>query len=134
MPRKNDPRYKDPDYHNKYYAANRAKIVARACAQVKKRWETDPEYRNHRRNKNYIRFYGITLDQYNEMLMSQNNSCAICKTPQVEGTKKRLCIDHCHDSKIVRGLLCYECNFALGKFKDDVNLLKAAIEYLEKQS
>lgn len=77
------------------------------------------------------RFYGITPEHYLHLLDSQSGKCAICGYKPEPG-KRRLAIDHCHTHKHIRGLLCSECNSALGKFKDSVNILKAAIKYLTK--
>jgi len=71
-----------------------------------------------------------------ELKVSQDNACAICKTPSDEiphSTFKYnpLVIDHSHTSGVVRGLLCPTCNNLLGHAKDNVELLKAAITYLQ---
>ena len=77
------------------------------------------------------RQYGITLEQYNEMLIDQDYKCAICgNEDEVEGRK--LAIDHCHKTKKVRGLLCGKCNRGLGLFYDDLELLQNAISYLAR--
>ena len=75
------------------------------------------------------RDYGLTYDQYLCMLKSQGGVCAICGKAE---EKRRLAVDHCHNTGVIRGLLCGMCNTAIGKLNDDVNLLKKAIEYLEK--
>lgn len=73
--------------------------------------------------------YGITLDDYIKMHEDQHGVCAICKQP--ERVKNRvLTVDHCHKTGKVRGLLCFDCNTALGKFKDNTELLETAIGYL----
>jgi len=71
--------------------------------------------------------YGITIETYDEMLALQNNVCAICFQ---ESKDRALAVDHCHKTGKVRGLLCASCNNGLGRFKDDINLLQKAIEYL----
>lgn len=85
---------------------------------------------------NRMRQFGISDDQYLSMWESQNGQCAICKNPEtaryVDGKVKNLAVDHCHSSKKVRKLLCQRCNTALGSFKDDPELLRAAINYLEE--
>lgn len=70
--------------------------------------------------------YGITKEAFNEMLISQNRECAICKCNIDDSSH----IDHCHSSGNVRGLLCRSCNHGLGNFKDSVNNLSNAIKYL----
>jgi len=79
---------------------------------------------------NLIKNYGINADQYDAMLKEQNNVCAICNKEEM--CDRLLAVDHCHTSKKVRGLLCTNCNMALGKFQDNVNYLKKAVEYMEK--
>lgn len=64
------------------------------------------------------------------MLDDQGGVCAICSKEDAAG--KRLAVDHCHETGKVRGLLCLKCNTVLGKMNDEVNLLKKAIAYLEK--
>jgi hypothetical protein len=60
------------------------------------------------------------------MLEDQKNRCAICKKDN-----KKLCIDHDHSTGIVRGALCTTCNSLLGMAKDNIQILKSAIEYLQ---
>jgi len=78
--------------------------------------------------------YGITLEEYNEFLRIQNNVCAICgsKNKHYKTKKDLLCIDHCHKTNKVRGLLCHSCNRALGMLKEDIEIFKNAIIYLKK--
>jgi hypothetical protein len=74
--------------------------------------------------------YNITLEDYNKILENQGSKCAICKTNQLDLSTK-LHVDHCHTTGIVRGLLCYNCNSGLGRFKDNINFLNTAINYLK---
>jgi hypothetical protein len=80
---------------------------------------------------NMMHNYGITIKQYDEMAKKQNNRCAICNMHQSE-LKLALCIDHNHNSKEIRELLCHRCNAGLGMFKESKELLRKATEYLEK--
>lgn len=81
------------------------------------------------RNKNYKDRYGITLDDYNDMLTAQDYRCYLCGTHNEES---KLYVDHCHTTKTVRKLLCQHCNSGLGHFKDDPKVMKKAIDYLRK--
>ena len=76
--------------------------------------------------------YGMSLETYSEMLKEQDHSCAICKTNEAEVFKQVLYVDHCHNTGKIRGLLCMQCNAGLGKFKDSLNMLEAAKDYLKK--
>jgi len=82
------------------------------------------------REKHLMSKYGITLDDYSNMLEKQNSVCSICKL--TNKSDRRLSVDHCHTTGNVRGLLCDTCNTALGKFRDNIDLLKEAIKYLKK--
>lgn len=88
--------------------------------------------KDKRRNSDYVRMYGITLTEYNKMLKEQYNCCKICGTHESKQIHNKLVVDHCHSSGAVRGLLCNNCNTALGLLKDDVSLFKSCIEYLEE--
>lgn len=87
-------------------------------------------------DKRLKRDYGISLPDYLQMLDDQNHKCKVCggegfsmHTHRDDTVK--LVVDHCHDSRTVRGLLCHNCNRALGLFKDKVNVLEEAIKYLK---
>lgn len=84
-----------------------------------------------KRNTLYKSRYGITLDDYNDMFAEQSGCCFICGVHQSE-LKISLCVDHCHVTNKVRGLLCRKCNSALGLLGDDINILKKAVQYLEE--
>ena len=74
--------------------------------------------------------YGISYAEYTIMLEAQQGACAICGTTST-GKRKAFHVDHCHTTGKVRGLLCGNCNSGIGNLKDDVALLKRAIQYLE---
>lgn len=108
-------------YKKKYRENNKEEINAR-IREKRSKMEVKPF--------DYLkRGYGLTYDQYLEMLKSQSGVCAICGKAE---QKRRLAVDHCHHTGAIRGLLCGLCNTAIGKLNDDVNLLKKAVEYLEK--
>jgi hypothetical protein len=84
---------------------------------------------NTNRNSSLKRLFGIDQKDYEVLLIKQNNQCAICKKIK---SQKNLDIDHCHDTKIIRGLLCRPCNLGLGYFKDNPELLIKAAQYLRR--
>jgi hypothetical protein len=122
--------YKDPE---------KAKIAAKA------RYKRDKEKRQqsakewHLRDKDHAKLvwmkarlkkrYNITLDCYNEIYNRQDGKCAICKVVFLE-LKDAPHVDHDHQTDLVRGLLCNNCNWGLGQFKDNLDNLLSAIEYL----
>ena len=73
--------------------------------------------------------YGVTVEQRDQMVASQNGLCAICSIV-LQTTTKGPCVDHNHATKEVRGILCSKCNSALGLLGDDPSILQAAIGYL----
>ena len=78
----------------------------------------------------FVRSYGITAIEYEEMSKSQNNLCAICKSTGSGKYGDRLVVDHCHTTGKVRGLLCWPCNIGLGMFKDKPDILDTVKAYL----
>jgi hypothetical protein len=116
----------------------KSRKLSPAQLRVKERWRVknpdyvSPNYNKNKemaRNRHYLKRYGISLEHYNTLLQNQNNECKICKTKN--GThNKRLAVDHCHKTGGIRGLLCLNCNQGLGKFKDNIELLDVAREYL----
>ena len=103
-------------------AKNRGKYNAES-----RKWRKD--HPNEIRGHNLKRHYGITLDYYNRLYISQNGKCAIC-----EIKLPRLLVDHCHDSGIVRELLCGNCNKMIGFASEDTTILEKAIKYVNKHS
>ncbi len=74
--------------------------------------------------------YGISVEEYQRLAEAQNYCCLGCGTRQSE-LKKTLFVDHCHVTKTVRGLLCQNCNFAVGCFQDNPGVCANAIKYLK---
>jgi hypothetical protein len=108
---------------NAYYQANKEWIQerARASRQTRKR-ANDPSLRSRKLKRRY----GISAAEYDALLTRQGGVCAICR----KRSKERLCVDHCHLTGTIRGLLCRKCNTALGYLKDDQASLVAALAYL----
>lgn len=144
------------NYMKQYYAKHKDKWESRQKTEEYKRnkntkrnnrYHTDIEYREKKKAKareynqqhpekkfiQHLSEFELTIDDYNQMLESQNYRCAICGD---EGNKenrfRKLSIDHGHKTGKVRGLLCSNCNFLLGQAKDDIGILRNAITYLEE--
>ena len=83
-----------------------------------------------RRNNNKRRNPGWDITRYEEFVVLQNNLCAICGTS--DPILSDWCCDHDHKTNQARGLLCLQCNAGLGYFRDNPEVLKSAIEYLNK--
>lgn len=113
--------------HNKeYYLKNKDK----KRIYDSKRYKIDPVIYRDRRLK---QLYGINTEQYNQMFVDQNGACAICG-----GNQRRkgwsLCVDHNHITGKIRSLLCFRCNFAIGQFRDDMQLVQKSLNYLKKHN
>jgi hypothetical protein len=76
------------------------------------------------KDRNLKRVYNLSLEEYNQMIVSQDSKCKICDD------EVKLVIDHCHTTGNIRGLLCSRCNLTLGSIKDNILVLKKMIEYL----
>lgn len=99
---------------------------ASKAAYMRKRRAQDPDYE---RNAQFRFKYGITLKERDAMLEAQGGLCAICDTPD-PGEYNGWCVDHCHASGAVRGILCRHCNLLLGYARDNTTTLARAITYL----
>lgn len=78
-----------------------------------------------------MRKYGITIEQYDTMFMSQDGKCKICTSTNPGKNQLYFAVDHDHSTGEVRGLLCSNCNLGLGLFHDDKEILAKAVEYLK---
>lgn len=109
------------------------KCKKRNAERAKKWREANPDYLEryrHTMRTAQLRQYGITNEDYQSLLDKQKGRCAICSTNDL-GKFRHFCVDHCHKTGKVRGLLCHTCNRALGLFKDDPSLLRKAGQYLD---
>lgn len=105
---------------------------ARAIRYAQKYRKENPEKIKHTK---LMQDRGISLDKYNQMLEAQNNVCAICNRPELKlwkGKIPNLCVDHCHTTNEIRGLLCMKCNRGIGLLEDNIESLLSAISYLKK--
>jgi len=76
--------------------------------------------------------YGVSQEEYENKLLEQEGKCAICSTTEPKGRRGTWHIDHDHVTGKFRGLLCWLCNSALGKFKDDADIIEKASAYLRR--
>lgn len=105
-------------------------------ARHKYREQNSERFAEVNRRKSLKFKYGITLEEYYDILEKQNNCCAICgaKENNVSGKRRgwNWSVDHCHVTGRVRGLLCNNCNRGLGMLGDTVDSLQKALDYLNK--
>lgn len=112
-------------YARAYYAANRETERDRDKTRYDKNKEKMKSV--HRRWK-----YGLSPQDYDDMVDSQLGLCAICHVQMELGghRKDSVCVDHNHETGVVRALLCRKCNVGLGHFNDDPELAQSAADYL----
>jgi recombination endonuclease VII len=154
--RRRERRAQDPEYRARHNARNRAyyqehreelierfrqyrETHAHECSARQRVYRQAHKERISARNRAYKRDnestlraaglrwrYGISQEEYDALLAKQGGVCAICR----RHSKRRLCVDHCHITGMIRGLLCRLCNIALGCLKEDQASFAAALAYL----
>lgn len=116
--------------------ANRQKLAKSAW------WDKSPEYRaianakRKLRGRTYkeqrttvLRQYGLTIQDYETLLIKQNYACALCYRKQ---GKRHLHVDHNHETNKVRGLLCHQCNWYLGTIDNDPTIIDRIKSYRDQ--
>ena len=98
----------------------------KACTNARQKANYDPV---KNRAKNLRNRFGMSLEDYDQILESQNGQCRICGT-DTPGNKGRFVVDHNHATEKVRGLLCWSCNVGIGHLQDDPSILLSAFNYL----
>jgi hypothetical protein len=89
-----------------------------------------PKVRVRTRELHFHARYGITIEDYDRLLATQDGVCAICRTKCRDVREREWTVDHDHTTNEVRGILGDKCNRILGLFKDDPDVIDAAIKYL----
>lgn len=113
-----------------YYADPQFGVTRREAKALNRRqgYLADPGKKHHRNRTTTLLKYKLTMDDYTALLDKQNGACSICGGPP---TQTSFCVDHDHVTGAVRGLLCKPCNTAIGNLKDDAELVRKALKYLE---
>lgn len=112
---------------NKVYRRHQCK----ACYLIRAREIRKDFHRKHvpySKDKRLKRKYGISIHDYQQMVINQSGRCDICKSP--ESDKVKFQVDHCHKTGKIRSLLCNRCNSVLGFAQDSTEILQSAIKYL----
>lgn len=105
-----------------------------AAAQRRWRERNRQKDRDSTRDSRLRRLYGMTSADKQNMLDAQGGVCGLCGIGRPGNDHTGWHVDHCHESGEVRSVLCHNCNCGLGHFKDDPDLLRRAIEYLERKN
>lgn len=138
--------HKDPEVRKTYLKDWRKKNKEYVSKFDKARWRNNPARRKAQRDSfvslsqmSYARQrnYGVNQEQYDSMVAEQSNLCALCGRLERRisyQTKKvmSLSVDHDHETRKVRELLCGDCNRGIGMFDESIELLEKAIQYLQK--
>jgi len=130
------------EYNHNYYVKNkdhlrelnqkwRQENAERDAIMHRNNYDRDPSVAKQRAFHHRLKkSYRMEPEEYEAMVKLQNGACAICGRTE---EKRRLSVDHCHQTGKVRGLLCNTCNAGLGNFRDAIAHLQAAIRYLESR-
>ena len=115
-------------YYKKYREDNKEKLDTYNVKWREENKEHDDLIMEKARLK---RKYGLTQEQLVTLIEEQNNCCKVCGKHGSDNKTGKLYIDHCHTTNKVRGLLCMECNTALGLLKDDTKRIESLLSYLK---
>jgi len=121
------------DYNKKWYIENKE----HKNEDRKKYYKNNRQHEGNISRANHYKNKGITIEQYDAMLLSQNNVCMICKQPEKSlqnGKLRRMSIDHNHKTGKIRDLLCSRCNMAIGLLLENPNIMRLAADYIERHN
>lgn len=128
-------RKEESEFHKNRQSRDGINWLCKKCKRNYDLWRVENQdkvrkytYEGNSRLRSDVAKFGIDDVIYNQMLEAQGGVCATCGKTNRDGT--RLCVDHDHETGEVRGLLCKNCNFALGAIKDNTNVLSKMIAYL----
>ncbi len=103
--------------------------IEKTVTQSIEEYEKEQQKLLKQRHKRLMKTYKQSLAEYNAQLKRQNGKCSICGQPPKRG--RLLVVDHDHATGEIRALLCDMCNYGLGMFKDDPELMRTAAKYIE---
>lgn len=127
-------RKKHPGYSQKSYSRTREKQLEQGRVRYRQNKEKVAQYWKEfrkrfpqkRRDWQLRKDYGITLNEYNEMVLAQNNSCRLCNISPI----KKPVVDHNHTTGKVRGIVCHGCNTLIGFFESRPQAIDNIKQYL----
>lgn len=141
MPLQSEKQKKQRIRYERWYSKPENKLIAskRANENTKNWRKKYPQKYSEQKQRIMLRKkYGITIEQLEKIAREQRYCCAICgkvsskNVVRISGSKVFLHVDHCHETGRIRGLLCNNCNTAIGLFGESVYSLAKAIIYLNK--
>lgn len=101
--------------------------------KTKEYYLANPDLYENKKLCSRLKQYGMTVYEYNLLKLKQNNKCASCGNPEKSvqcGKIQRLSVDHCHVTGNIRGLLCSNCNTALGLLQESEENILNLLNYL----
>jgi hypothetical protein len=101
----------------------------KTCIKKKSKESAQRLGRRHRKDIELKWNYGITIEDYERMMHECNGQC-VCGKSKARSNAEALHVDHCHDTGLIRGLLCHSCNRAIGLINDP-QLLRKLADYIE---
>jgi hypothetical protein len=143
------------EYHRTHHRVRSQEYKTKRNQLRREKYRSDPVYREQmkarakacpskqpakRREERLLKTFGLTVGAKADLINQQGNQCPIClrtETEIIKTWKRRgaaMVVDHDHQSKKVRGILCHNCNQGLGQFRDDPEQLARAIAYLNNSS
>lgn len=129
MPPYKDPekrKEKDKEYQRKWARSEKGR---KSKSAANKRWRAkNPNYASEHGRKV---LYGLTPTEVQHLIDNQNGKCAICNTPFIELPPRRTCVDHCHETGEIRGMLCSSCNLKLGWLERNTERINAYLKNYE---
>lgn len=117
----------DPEWRERRKEASKARYAAKKEELKAKQRAWNKANPDKIRAYNIKKTYGLTIAEWDSMLIAQSGRCGICSDPMTNPH-----VDHCHTTNAVRELLCTRCNSGLGQFRDNTTLLGEAIAYLTR--
>lgn len=119
------------DFHRHHRGRNGRRSRCAQCTKETRKPTPNRKTQTPEENRRYrLSLYGITPEQYDMMLAAQGGGCAICH--QVQRGKRKMAVDHCHETGRVRAILCYGCNRWLGIYQKFRNGVAEYDAFLEK--
>lgn len=126
----NERAAKPGEARERHLARRRALAKTDAARKADRRWKTAniERVRKHGRLFNRRKKYGLTEADFDALVAAHGGRCAICDTDKPGGRYGRFCVDHCHQTGRIRGILCPQCNMALGQLGDSQDAIMVVLE------
>lgn len=120
------------DFHDNKEMRDGKSSYCKPCAIEKSRvWKENN--RDRAKDTELKSKYGISFADHAAMFARQGGRCAICGVEESDAPRKTLFVDHCHETGVVRGLLCHHCNSGIGHFMDNPDFILSALSYLTEE-